>query len=117
MGVRRLPVQVTIPAGRKGSKRLFSEYGEQLICVRFRIDSARGKRYKTVELIIEERNWEKRGQSHLAGETVNIRVAYHEREMREAVKAAGGIWDRDRRMWRIRWKEVERLGLAGRVVD
>jgi len=33
-------------------------YGDQLVCVRYRYDAERKRRYKTVELIIDEVNWQ-----------------------------------------------------------
>jgi len=41
--------------GQKGTKRLMEQYGDSLICVRYRFDEQRGIRYKTVELIVEEK--------------------------------------------------------------
>ena len=35
-----------------GTRDLVAQYGEQLICVRYRYDPIRKKRYKTVELIV-----------------------------------------------------------------
>jgi hypothetical protein len=43
--------------GQHGTKDLVAQYGEQLICVRYRYDSIRKKRYKTVELIVETVDW------------------------------------------------------------
>ena len=40
--------------GERGTQRLVAEYGERLVCVRYRYDLARNKRYKTVELIVAE---------------------------------------------------------------
>ncbi len=44
--------------GQSGTKKLLARYGNRLICVRYRYDEERKKRYKTVELIIEEVDWE-----------------------------------------------------------
>lgn len=52
-----MKVKSTLTPGQKGTKQLTKEYGEQLICVRYRYDSSRLKRYKTVELIVDEQDW------------------------------------------------------------
>jgi hypothetical protein len=43
--------------GQNGTKKLVKQYGEKLVCVRYRYDAARKKRYKTVELIVDEAPW------------------------------------------------------------
>lgn len=40
--------------GQPRTKKLVEQYGAELVCVRHRHDDELGKRYKTVELIIEE---------------------------------------------------------------
>ncbi|MCI0389708.1 MAG: hypothetical protein MOB07_13230 [Acidobacteria bacterium] len=43
-----------VAPGQKGAKKLLKQYGARLLCVRYRYDATQGKRFKTVELIIEE---------------------------------------------------------------
>ena len=43
--------------GKKGVKQLLAQYGDRLVCVRYRYDTQRKKWCKTVELIIVEREW------------------------------------------------------------
>lgn len=52
-----MKVKSTLAPGQKGTKELTEKYGDQLICVRYRYDSSTQKRYKTVELIIDEQDW------------------------------------------------------------
>jgi len=40
--------------GRKGTKQLLTQYGDRLVCVRYRHDAQQKKRFKTVELIVAE---------------------------------------------------------------
>ena len=44
-------------SGMPGTKRLIARYGERLVCVRYLYDEARGRRLKTVELVIDEAPW------------------------------------------------------------
>jgi len=44
--------------GRKGTKQLLAQYGDRLVCVRYRHDAQQKKRFKTVELIVAEWAWE-----------------------------------------------------------
>lgn len=42
--------------GDKGTQASVQKYGERLVCIRYRYDPARKKRFKTVELIIAEQD-------------------------------------------------------------
>ena len=44
--------------GQKGTKQLLTQYGNRLVCVRYRYDVQRKKRFKTVKVITAEREWE-----------------------------------------------------------
>ncbi len=35
-----------------GTQKLMARYGERLVCIRYRYDMAKRKRYKTIELIL-----------------------------------------------------------------
>jgi hypothetical protein len=52
-----MKVKSTLAPGRKGTKQLTEQYGDQLVCVRYRYDEVKQKRYKTVELIVDEQDW------------------------------------------------------------
>jgi len=43
--------------GQKGTRKLAELYGSRLVCVRYRYDEQRRKRFKTVELIVDESPW------------------------------------------------------------
>ncbi len=42
-----------VAPGQKGSKKLLERYGARLLCVRYCYDAEQGKRFKTVELMID----------------------------------------------------------------
>lgn len=52
-----MKVKSTLTPGQKETKQPTEKYGDQLICVRYRYDSSKQKRYKTVELIVYEQEW------------------------------------------------------------
>ena len=52
-----MEIRTVRKSGERGTQRLVAEYGERLVCVRYRYDLARNKRYKTVELIVAEDDW------------------------------------------------------------
>jgi hypothetical protein len=108
--------------GQKGTRKLVAQYGERLVCVRYRYDPVRCKRYKTIELIVESAPWQPDPLPQLSGpppprvRRVGIRVAYNERELRNQIKAAGGTWSKEERLWRVASDQVQALGLEGRIV-
>ena len=113
--------------GDKGTQRLMQEYGERLVCIRYRYDPARKKRFKTVELIVGEYDWQPpephpqedrpSGLSPKRYYTrrVGIRISHLETDLRKRIMAAGGMWDPSERMWFLPEEEVRKLGLVQRV--
>jgi len=49
-----MKTRLTLRAGQNGTKKLQRKYGNRLLAVRYRYDSVRRLRLKTVELIEEE---------------------------------------------------------------
>jgi hypothetical protein len=39
-------------------------YGDKLVCVRYRYDTESGRRFKTIEIIVEEKEWAPRNHHH-----------------------------------------------------
>lgn len=54
--------RVTLIPGRNGTKKLLRLYGDRLLRVRYRYDSATGRRQTTVELLVEEVPWTPAGR-------------------------------------------------------
>jgi hypothetical protein len=106
-------VGLHLKPGQKGTKHLVEQYGDRLICVRYRYDAARKKRIKTVELVVAESDWEPR---FAPDEIVALRVAFTDVATRNRVKQAGGAWNPDRTVWQLRYDRVVALGLRRRIV-
>jgi hypothetical protein len=105
--------RLILKPGQDGTKQLVKKYGSRLVCIRYRYNAEKGKRYKTVELIIDETDWQPEPKPD---ELVGIRVAYSELELRQKMKDAGGRWNPVRRLWELHFQEVVRLGLVERMV-
>ena len=103
--------------GQKGTKQLLAQYGERLVCVRYRYDTQRKKRFKTVELIVAESDWDPPAPRFTADTLVGVRVGFAEVEMRDRVKQAGGKWNRRRKVWDMRYDQVVALKLEARIVE
>ena len=110
-------VRLHLRPGQKGTKGLLAQYGDRLICVRYRYDAQRRRRLKTVELVVAERYLEPPPPRFAHDQIVGLRVAFAEAAVRDRVKQAGGTWNPERRVWQLRYDRVVDLGLSRRIVD
>ncbi len=112
-----MKARLTLKPGQRGTKKLMARYGDALLYVRYRYDPVRKKRVKTVELILEEIDWEPPVPKPAPDQIVGIRVTRDERSLRTAIKKAGGTWNWHRRVWEVCYAEVVRLELEERIVE
>jgi len=110
-------IRSTVHPGQRGAKKLLTQYGDRLVCVRYRYDEQRQKRLKTVELIIEEEPWTPPAAAPPADVLVPVRLAWSEVTLRQQVKQVGGRWDPQRQVWEVRYAQAVALGLAERILD
>jgi len=111
-----MEIKATLKPGQKGTRSLVEKYGDQLLCVRYRYDKLRQKRYKTVELIIDEQDWVP-GVRFASTERVLVQIGFGEEELRETVKRAGGFWNPEKKAWVLSFAQVLALGLEHRMID
>ena len=110
-----MDVKATLPPGANGTKALVREYGDQLVCVRYRYDKRTHKRYKTVEIIVEEKDWHPAaGQPD---KKVFVQIGFGETELRDLLKQHGGDWNPDKKAWHLSYRKVVELGLEKRMLD
>lgn len=108
--------RLTLLPGQPGTKALEEEYGSRLVCVRYRYDPQRCKRYKTVELIVEETDWFPQ-DGPAPDAKVPIVIDPKEEALRQQVKQLGGKWNPVRKVWELAYRDVVRLGLVDRMVS
>jgi hypothetical protein len=111
---RTMRTQLTRQPGQPGTKRLVAQYGAELLCVRYRYDEAQRKRFKTVELMVEECDWH---PAITATTIVGVQVALQETAIQRNVRQAGGRWNPTRRVGEIRYDRAKALGLKNRIVS
>jgi hypothetical protein len=100
----------TIDPQDPGARRWAQEYGERLLCLRYRVDPRTRKRLTTVELVVD-------AAPTLASLPVALRIAWHETALREAVKTAGGKWDASSKLWMLAYGAARDMGLKERIVN
>jgi len=116
--------------GQRGTRKLMAHYGDRLVCVRYRYDASASKRYKTVEIIIEEAKWSPPPPRTDAprpalkvdtieelpvSQEVGVKIFFRESQLREQVKAAGGRWLKSEKLWRVPYQTAISLGLEHRI--
>ena len=111
MKIRRI-----VKPGQPGTKKLLEQFGDNLICVRYRYDEENQKMLKTVELIVENRSWTPNTAKIPMNKIVQLRINRDEIELRKRVKQAGGKWDAQNRVWHLPYQKARHLGLAERIV-
>jgi hypothetical protein len=107
--------QATLQPGQKGTKKLLAQYGERLVCVRYRYDATRQRRLKTVELVVEETPWRPAREANKDAMMVGVRIDFQEVALQRRVKSAGGRWNPVRRLWELRRDQALKLGLKDRI--
>jgi hypothetical protein len=105
-----------LASGKPGTKKMVEQYGDSLICVRYRYDAEKKTRYKTVEIIIDKGFWDPEAGALKENKKVEIKVGYNETELRARVKAEGGTWNREKRVWELGFKKVKKLSLLNRII-
>lgn len=109
-----MKVKLKLRPGDKGTKKVSAEYGDRLVCVRYRYDKASAKRYKTVELIVEEIPWNPPPQPD---DTVFLKIGWDEKGAQERIRHAGGKWDRTKKLWKIAYGKATELELRSRIQE
>jgi hypothetical protein len=81
------------------------QYEEQRVCVRYRCDKTLHKRYKTLELIFDEKDWL---PETLIPATLRVffMIGYGETELRVLINQADGYWNPDKNAWHLEYRTV-----------
>lgn len=103
-------VLATFRPGEKGTKKLVRDWGQRLLCVRYRYNPVRRTRLKTIELVVAEAAWRKREEQEFS-----VAIRSWESALRNSIVAAGGKWDRGNGVWLLTRRKVVRLGLESRA--
>jgi len=114
--MHNLRTKLTLRPGQRGTKKLLKQFGDRLVCVRYRYDETSGKRLKTAEIIVDETGWDVGDRDIPSNERRYVVVHPHELRIREKVKAAGGRWHPHKVDWSLPHDRIVSLGLADRML-
>jgi hypothetical protein len=102
--------------GKPGTKKLVDQYGDDLICVRYRYNLKQEQRLTTVEIIVDKQKWNLNESRTPPNKIMNLKIEYGERELAQQVKSLGGRWDRQKKVWKLPLRYVQILKLEDRIV-
>jgi hypothetical protein len=112
--------------GQKGTKKLVEQYGERLVCVRYRYDYQQKKRFKTIELVIDEDHWvppprhpddtRPKTKQSFSTRLVGVQIGWDEKDLQERIREIGGRWSRQDKLWYALEYRVRQAGLDYRMV-
>ncbi len=74
------------------------------------------KRYKTIELQIEETTWVPNENDRFSKKPVYIRVHYYEKDLREKLKENGAVWNPEKKLWKVSLQIVLDLHIEDRII-
>jgi len=109
-----LRTRLTLQPGRPGTQDLLAEYGDRLLCVRYRYDADQQVRYKTAEVIVEEAPWT---PTHPFAPTdiIELRIRPQERTLRHAARLLGARHAPTAHTWRTTYAVARILHLTTRA--
>ena len=106
-----------IKAGLPGTGKYLKIYGKELVCVRYRYDYKLKRKLKTIELIVDESNWQPAVNDVFANKLVKIKILINELDLRKQVKSENGVWNSKKKVWELPIKTVLQLNLEHRIVN
>ena len=108
--------KLKLKPGQRGTKKLAEEYGNTLVCVRYRYDEKSGMRFKTVELIVESKPWTAPTPHFADTDLVPVFIGFSDRASREIAKVAKGRWDPDQKLWLIQYGRIKGTELEKHII-
>ncbi len=111
-----MTARLKLKPGQKGTKSLLEQYGDSLVCVRYRYDSTNLVRLKTVEIVVEKKPWTPPLSQIPDSLLVPVRIGFAEKAMQEKARAAKGRWNPDEKLWYIRIGRIKGTELEKHIL-
>jgi hypothetical protein len=84
----QIKTRFKLKPGQRGTKKLLDQYGDALVCVRYRYDLEKRKQFKTIEIIISESDWVPPPPKYGDSDLVALRIGFVEKIYRNRQ----GLW-------------------------
>lgn len=108
-------MQRKLSPGAPGTKKYVEQYGDQLVCVRYKYDAKTGVKTKTIELVVSKQKWVKKKNYIPPNKIVYLNIPHTNVYLQKLVREAGGIWDQKTRCLRISYRVTQSLGLEQHI--
>ena len=109
-----LRTRLTLKPGRPGTHDLLAEYGDRLLCVRYRYDAEQQLRYKTAEVIVDEAPWTP-AHPFAPTDIIELNIRPKERTLRHAARLLGARRTPTTQTWRTTYAVARILHLTTRA--
>ena len=109
----------TMAAGTNGTNRLQRQWGEKLVCVRYR--ETQGRILTTIEIVIDDckklpQNSQHQGRTVRRNQSiVAVKVDYAESDLRADIKRLGGKWSKALKLWLVPYGIATKLAIRDRI--
>jgi hypothetical protein len=107
----------TVLPGKPGTLKELEKYEDQLVCVRYKYDPEKQRKIKTVEIIVDSKTIKSNNKRIPFNKKVFVKIDYHEKNLRRAVKSVGASWHPRKQLWRMQYGDAYNLGLEDRIVE
>jgi hypothetical protein len=111
-----MTTRLKLKAGQRGTKKFVEMYGDALVCVRYRYDEETCTRVKTVEIVVETKDWIPPPPKFATDEVVPVRITFAEKRLMRAARAVGGCWDPEEKLWFIPYGKIKGTSLEKHIV-
>jgi hypothetical protein len=111
-----MTTRVKLKPGQNGTKKYVTQYGDSLVCVRYRYDAQKRKQYKTIEIIVSESDWTPPPAKYPDSAMVALKIGFRETDLQTQVKAVGGRWDKDKKYWIVPYGCIKRTKLEKFII-
>ena len=105
-------VTKTMSPDQPGAIKLARQFGESLICVRYRCNAESTTRYTTVELLLHEAPIQR---SLDARKLVQVQMPWDDAQLRKKAADMGALWDCITKRWTMPLYAARMLGLTERL--
>lgn len=92
------------------------KYGDSLICVRYRYDEESRTRVKTLEIVVDKKDWTPLPPRFALDGIVPVRIAFTESAFKQMARASGGRWDPEARLWLIPYSKIKGTTLEKHII-
>lgn len=94
-----MKTRARLKPGQNGTKKFVEQYGDALVCVRYRYDAVTRKQFKTIEIIVSESDWTPPPAKYPDSALVPLKIGIKETAAQQQVRAVGGRWDQGKKLW------------------